>query len=65
MPDIRAELVKTGKRRASLRARLDVEEQRLRELIVLGCAEGLSVVEVCRLGRVSRETAHKVLRRSQ
>lgn len=64
MPDIRAELVAAGKRRASLQARLTAAESELHGLLVRGRAEGLSVSEMCRLARVSRETAHKVLRRS-
>lgn len=62
MTDIRSELVKTGKRRAGLRARLVASELELRALIVRGRAEGLSVSEMCRLAGMSRETAHRALR---
>lgn len=64
MPDIRAELVAAAKRRASLRARLTVADRELHALIVRGRAEGLSVSEMCRLASVSRETAHRAIRRA-
>lgn len=64
MPDTRSELVSVGKRRARHRAGLAAAEEEIRSLLVQGRAEGLSVSEMCRLSGVSRETAHKVLRRS-
>lgn len=64
MPDIRAELVAAAKRRASLRARLTVADRELHALIVRGRAEGLSVSEMCRIAGLSRERAHKALRRA-
>lgn len=60
----RDELVAVGKRRAGLRARLTAAENELHALLVRGHAEGIGVSEMCRLAQVSRETAHKVLRRS-